>query len=152
MTLTLRPDGPLATEGRRYPVTDIGIENLVKKLIEVIENDVQYGECEVQVFRNAKLNQRVCTHIQVVHPVRRSHFTYHKATVFVDDELKSAHYFASYDWPKRPGDDPSLLEEYAYTQLKLNVGFSNLDFQRSNPSYGFLLPQENVSARDDRRR
>jgi hypothetical protein len=142
MTLTLSPTGPLAMEGRRYPLTDIGIRNLVAKLIGVLQKDVNHDECEVTIFKNAKVNDRVCTHIQVVHPARRPHFTFHRASVFIDEQLSLPIYFASYDWPTRPGGEPVLLEEYAYTQLKPNVGLRDLDFQRTNPAYGFLNPRE----------
>ena len=149
MTLTLDPTGPLATEGRRYPLTDVGVKNLVDKLIGVMENDIKYDECQVSVFRNAKLNERVCTHIRAIHPVRRPYFTYHRAHVFIDNELSLPVYYASYDWPAKPGGEPVLLEEYAYSELKPNIGLTDVDFQRTNPSYGFLNSSDQTA---DRRR
>ena len=65
-TLSLWPDSPAAMKGRHHPLTDIGLVNLVRRLIEVGEQDANYGECEVQYFPGAKINGRSCTVIQVL--------------------------------------------------------------------------------------
>ncbi|HID75704.1 MAG TPA: DUF1571 domain-containing protein, partial [Planctomycetaceae bacterium] len=64
-TVSLDPTGPIAMRGNRYPITEIGVLNLVRRLIEVAESDIQYGECEVKFFEGAKINGRSCTCIQV---------------------------------------------------------------------------------------
>lgn len=145
LTMRLDPHGRLAMEDQRYPITEIGVKVLVERLIEVMHEDMQYGECEVQFYRDAKLNGRSCTHIQVVHPVKRPHFRYHMARVFIDNDLGVPVYFASYDWPREEGGPPQLLEEYAYTDVQLNVGFTDLDFDRANPNYGFSPESDDAS-------
>jgi hypothetical protein len=136
-TLRLTPDGEMAMRGHRYPLTEIGLVNLVHRLVEVAEHDAKFGECEVKYFPGTKLNNRVCTMIQVVHPVSRQTFTYHRARVFVDDQLNLPVRFESYDWPQEPGAQPELLEEYTYIDLKLNNGFADADFSIANPQYRF---------------
>src|SRR5690606_17712211 len=64
----IKPDSRLAMRDNRYPITEIGFEKMVDRLIDVIENDLQYDECEVKFFSNAKINDRVCTRIEVIHP------------------------------------------------------------------------------------
>jgi outer membrane lipoprotein-sorting protein len=136
-TVSLKPTGPVAMKGQRYPITEIGILNMVRRLIEVGEKDLQYGECEVKFFEGAKINDRTCTCIQVVHPVPRRNFLFHVARIFVDDELNLPIRYESYDWPKQPGGEPELIEEYTYLNLKLNNGFTDLDFDPKNPNYNF---------------
>ena len=75
--VAIRPDGPVAMYGHRYPITEIGLLNLVHRLLEVAEKDVGHGECEVRVLHGAKINGRACTWIEVTHPVPRSYFTFH---------------------------------------------------------------------------
>ena len=61
----LRPDGAIAMKGNRYPITEIGLETLVVRLIEKGTRDKQNGvpeECMVEFRKNAKINDRVCTH------------------------------------------------------------------------------------------
>ncbi len=137
VTVSLDPESGLAMRGQRYPITEIGIDNLVRKLVEVAENDMKYGECEVKTHQGAKINGRSCTCLEVTHPVRRTNFRFHKAQVFIDDELGIPIRYAAYDWPKKAGGSPPLLEEYTYLNLKLNVGLTDADFSKTNKGYGF---------------
>ncbi len=136
-TVPLQPTGALAMAGQRYPITEIGFLNLTKRLIEVAEQDKKFGECEVKFYQGAKINGRLSTCIQVMHPVPRKNFRFHKALVFVDDELNIPVRYEAYDWPATPGGPPQLLEEYTYTDIKLNNGFTDADFSENNPSYHF---------------
>jgi hypothetical protein len=136
-TVPLDPTGPIAMKGNRYPITELGLTNLVRRLIEVGEKDTKYGECEVKFFPGAKINNRVCTCIQVVHPVPRRNFLFHLARIFVDDELNIPIRYEAHDWPAKPGEQPELIEEYTYLNLKINNGFTDADFDIQNPNYGF---------------
>jgi hypothetical protein len=46
-------------------------------------------------------------------------------------------HYEAYDWPKQPGEPPVLLERYTYTDLKLNPGLTDADFDPKNPEYKF---------------
>ena len=136
-TVSLKPDGVLAMQGNRYPVTEIGVENLAKRLVEVAEHDKQFGECEVNFFKDAKVNGRVCTCVQVVHPVPRRNFRFHLARVFIDDEYMIPIRYEAYDWPQEQGGQPVLMEEYTYMNVKINNGFTDADFDPKNAAYKF---------------
>jgi hypothetical protein len=135
--LELSPTGLIAMQGNRYPLTEIGLLNLVRRLVEVGEQDAKYGECEVKFFKEAKINDRICTCIQVVHPVPRRNFLFHIARIFVDDEFNVPVRYEAYDWPEEAGGPPRLLEEYTYLDLKFNHGFTDADFDVKNPGYEF---------------
>jgi Protein of unknown function (DUF1571) len=147
VTAHLHPDGLIAMNRRHYPLTEIGLVNLVRRLVEVGQKDVNHGECEVKYFTNAKLNKRPCTVIQVTHPMPRDIFQFHLARVFVDDELMVPIRYELHDWPSEPGKQPALIEEYTYLDLTLNNGFTDEDFSIQNPEYHF--PQ--TAAKSDRR-
>jgi len=139
-TLSLPPKGMLAMSGQRYPLTEIGMLNLTKRLVEVAEQDVKYGECQVKYYTSDKgirVNKRPCTCIQVEHPVPRRNFLFHRAYIFVDDQLSLPVRYQSFDWPKKPGDKPQLLEEYTYYNIRLNNGFTDKDFDVDNEQYNF---------------
>jgi hypothetical protein len=137
----LKPDGPIAMRGRLHPLTFIGIENLILKLIERGERERRYEECEVRYIKDAKINGRVCTVLEVEHPVQRPHFEFNLAQIFIDDELQIPIRYAAYLWPtgaseRRP--DPNLvIEEYTYLNVKINQDLRDADFQRDNPNYKF---------------
>ena len=124
-------------KGQRYPLSEIGIENLVIKLIERGTRDSKRGECEVEFRKGAKINGRTCTVIQVTHPVRRPYFDFHIAQIFIDYELNVPLRYAAYDWPKSPNAKPQIDEEYTYLNLKLNVGLDDSDFDVKNSDYNF---------------
>ena len=139
--VSIAPTSAMAMKDNRYPITEAGFKNLTKRLIEVGENDAKFGECEVNFYKNAKINDgnssRVTTCIQVTHPVPRQNFIFHMARIFIDDELNFPIRYEAYDWPAKTGGKPELLEEYTYLNLKLNVGLTDADFDPNNPNYQF---------------
>jgi len=135
--LWLDPAGFLAMKGQRYPVTEIGLENLIVQLISRAERDMKAGMCKVKFHKGAMINKRKCTMIQVMHPDKRAPYDFHVAQIFIDDELQVPVRYVSYDWPTAPGVRPKLIEEYTYLNVKINNGFKNLDFDVNNPNYNF---------------
>lgn len=137
ITVSLKPDGYMAMQDNRYPITEAGTENLMVRLIEKGQRDRNRDECEVQFFKGAKINGRVCTLLQVTHPVKREYFDFHVAQIFIDDELNVPLRYAAYVWPTTPGGKPVLEEEYTYMDMKINVGLTEDDFNPKNPLYKF---------------
>jgi len=136
-TVSLKPQSMLAMQGNRYAITELGVENLARRLVEVAEHDRHFGECEVNFYPGAKVNGRVCTCVQVVHPVPRRNFRFHLARVFIDDEYLIPIRYEAYDWPHEAGGEPLLMEEYTYMNVKLNNGFTDADFDPRNTAYKF---------------
>jgi hypothetical protein len=135
--LHLDPDGWLAMQNNKYPVYDVGLENLMIKLIEKAERDKNAGMCEVQYRDDVELMKRKCSLIELRHHERKAPYDFHKAQVFIDEELNLPIRFVSYDWPKCPGAEPELIEEYTYAKIALNQGFTDLDFSPDNPAYKY---------------
>ena len=135
--LWLDPVGFLAMKGQRYPVTEIGLENLIVQLIDRAERDMKAGMCKVQFRKGATINKRKCTMIQVTHPTKQAPYDFHVAQIFIDDELQVPVRYVSYDWPEANGARPKLIEEYTYVNVKLNNGFKDIDFDVHNPNYNF---------------
>jgi hypothetical protein len=133
----LDPAGFLAMLGERYPITEIGFENLARKMIETGNRDRKYGECEVRRYRNAKVGSDVCTMFEAVHPVKRPYFDFHCARVYFDNERNILLRYESWSWPTEPGGAPALEEEFTYTNVRLNVGLTDKDFDPDNPEYDF---------------
>ncbi|HEY4308200.1 MAG TPA: DUF1571 domain-containing protein [Pirellulales bacterium] len=136
-TVSLKPTSTLAMSGNRYPITEMGMRRLLERLLEIGSNDVKYGECTVNWIQGAKVNNRTCTCIQVVHPVPRRNFLFHLARIYVDDEMQIPIRYEAYDWPTAGSNQPQLNEEYTFLNVKVNNGFTDADFSTENPSYGF---------------
>jgi hypothetical protein len=133
----LSPTSPLAMIGQHYPITELGIANLTRRLIEIGEKDMAFGECYVWRNDDAKVGDRPCISITVMHPERRPNFLFYVARIFVDKELMVPLHYEAFDWPEKPGEKPPLIERYTYTRLKLNPGLTDEDFDPHNPQYSF---------------
>lgn len=133
----LPPDGFLAMMGQRYPITDIGIQNLIEQLLVRGKNDLKYDECEVKFYKGAKVDKYVCTLIEVLHPVQRDYFNFNRAHIYIDDTLGVPVRYAAWSWPTEPGGEMVLEEEYTYRNIKLNVGLTDADFDPDNEAYDF---------------
>ncbi len=139
VTAALEPTADIALRESHYPITDVGMKNLITRLLDVGQEELQYDgrECEVNYYRGAKIDNRQCTVIEVRHPLQRSQYRYHVARIFIDDEVQLPVRFASYDWPKQQGGPPQLIEEYTYLNVQTNVGLTDLDFDHRNEHYQF---------------
>jgi len=141
-TQRLEPNSFLAMRGQKYPITEMGLLNLVDRLLEVGSRDAQLpGEVEVMYFEDVRFGSgdaaRMCTVIQVTHRTRHPQHMFHIARIFVDNELNLPIRYESFDWPRREGEAPQLIEVYTYMNLRLNVGLTDLDFDPANPAYNF---------------
>ncbi len=136
-TRWFKPDGFLAMMGNRYAITEIGVENLIKKMTEKGVRDRKYGECRVNIDREIFIDSRPCTEIRIIHPLKRDHFEFYSAKIYIDDSLNLPIRYESRSWPEKKGDVAPLQEQYTFTDLKINVGLTDLDFDIKNQEYGF---------------
>ena len=138
-TVWIRPDGVIAMRNQRYPITDVGLENLISKLIERGEIDKAAGrrEHEVTFHENAKVNGRTCTLLQIKNAQPSENLDFHMAQIFIDTELNVPIRYVAYDFPPKAGDPMPVIEEYTYLNLKLNVGLTDKDFDHTNTEYKF---------------
>lgn len=130
--LHLDPEGTVAMSGQKYPITRVGIRNLTTRLVEMFEADTKFAECEVTSKPDMKIAGRSTTLIQIVHPIARQNFHHHVARIFMDNELGIPIHYDAFTWPAQSGQQPPLELSYTYTNLKLNNGYTNRDFDTEN--------------------
>ena len=136
-TVSLPLDSPEAKAENRHALTDAGLRNLVKLLIQQWELESQYGEIQVQYYPDARLGEIACQVVEVSHPQPRRQFRYHITRLYVDAESGLPVRVENYGWPQQPNGQPVLFEEYTYTRLKTNVGLTDRHFSRDCPDYNF---------------
>ncbi|HUP81646.1 MAG TPA: DUF1571 domain-containing protein [Pirellula sp.] len=144
ITVDLLPESRLAMAGNRYPITEIGIEKLLGKLIEKGERDRLLGPATIRTTEKVAFDGKTCRLIEVIHESptavingKTVEFEYYLAQIYIDYERLLPLKYVSFSWPKAPGDAPELIEEYTYQDVSLNVGLSESDFDPKNPDYGF---------------
>ncbi|MEC9093742.1 MAG: DUF1571 domain-containing protein [Planctomycetota bacterium] len=149
VTLYLNPTGPIAMRGNRYPIYEAGFKVLVNRLIEKASQEKKYGECEVKIESGRKFNKRSCTVIEVIHPVQRDYFEFHKALIYIDDELQVPVRYEAYTWPDEEGGKPVLLEQYLWTKIELNVGLTDDDFNPRSKQYNYCFTDPPVTQKEE---
>ena len=137
MTLHLDPNGSMAMSGNRYPIMTIGMLNLAKMMIEKGNNDINYDDCEVILTRNVMVGKARCTKLEIIHHEKADHFEFHRAEIYIDDDRNLPIAFRSFLWPDKPGGKPRLLEHYSYSNIELNVGLTDADFDPANEEYDY---------------
>lgn len=132
VVVNISPTSDAALRESRYPITELGLSNVVSRLIIQAKHDIvadpEAQNTEVVFFRDAEIDERVCTHIRVTHPTEDHVFDFHQANIYVDDKLNVPLRVETYTWPKKEGEPAVLVEEYTYMRLKLNVGLTDGNF------------------------
>jgi hypothetical protein len=136
-TMNLDPRGSMAMEDCRHPITEAGIGALIETVAKHWALELTAGESQVRFNHEMTIGPRRCTLIESVHPDRQPHFLFHMARLYIDQEHGLPIRFEAYDWPKRAGAAPELVEEYTYHDLKVNVGLNEHDFDPGNKAYSF---------------
>ncbi len=148
ITVELNPTGTWAMQDNLHPITSFGFLNLIRALLDNMREDLSYDDVDVKQYRDAHVGDRLCEHIQVSHEKRQPYFDYHIAHIYIDTQMQVPVCFMSYDWPKHEGGRPELKEEYIFTNIVLNPGLSDSDFDATNPDYKFeTLASDDVIAK-----
>jgi hypothetical protein len=135
-TISLVPDGERAMAENRYPVTMIGLREMLNRVIAQWEAEGEFAETNVKYYPNAKLGMRECRVIESTHPQPRKQFKFHMTRLFIDKESGLAVRVEQYGFPAN-GGKPPLIEEYSYLDIRTNLGFKDADFDTKNPNYAF---------------
>ena len=141
-TIWLDPEGLIAMQGQRYPISEIGLVKLAEKLVERGESLREEPNIRVamasEVFDGADVTryriERDPSQRDPQASIDAGDFAI--AEVVIDFERNLVLEFASWDWPE--GDaPPALIESYAYRDVQTNVGLEDDDFRVDNPAYDF---------------
>ncbi len=127
----------MAMEENRHPVTEAGLGSMIETVKSRWDAELHPGESILTFHPTAKVGDRPCLMVESIHPKPGPGFMFHKVKLYVDSELGLPIRFEAYDWPKGPGLEPELMEEYTYMNLKTNVGLKDRDFDPNNRQYSY---------------
>lgn len=141
LTVRLDPNGMIAMRGQKYPISDIGLTNLLKKLIERGRQDLGDPSVSVTIAKEIEIDGFMCDLIQVKRsePSGRPN-DFSLAEICLDRTRNLPIRYTAYGWPTDDRSDRSskpLLESYTYRNIKINIGLTEADFDPSNPDYRF---------------
>lgn len=158
-TIWLDPNGRLAMQGQRFPISDLGLVKLVEKLIERGRLDVDNPDVSIEITSDHTFDGRPAERIRVIRAKPSGQpDDFSLAEITVDDQRQWIVQYRAFGWAtkdavgpdvpspdaatgasdRRESDDQRpLLESYGYYDLETNVGLTDADFDVKNPQYGF---------------
>ena len=136
-TLSLEIDGSYALEENRYPVTMIGLRQMVVQLMEGWLAETEMDGITVNYYPNAQIGQQACKAIEATHQRQRPGVKFQMFRLYVDGEHKWPVRLQGYEFPGPRDSSPVLAEDYLYTDLAMNVGLTDVDFSTKNPKYNY---------------
>jgi hypothetical protein len=139
-TVHIRPNGREVMEENRYPISQVGIANMLETAYQIWETEMKHSDpsaVRVEYYPNAKLGDVPCKVVEITHSEQRKELKFYVSRVYFDKETKLPIRAERFGWPRRPGEKPPLVEQYTYSNLRTNVGLTNVDFDPRNRQYGF---------------
>ncbi len=136
-TLSFPLNHPDVMRENHYPINQFGMVAMVDAVIAQWEQEMKFSETEVAYFPSAKFGDIDCQMYQTTHPAPRSNFKFHKTCLYVEQKTKLPLRVEQFDFPLRDGQDPPLVEQYNYINVKCNVGLTDRDFDPRNKDYNF---------------
>jgi len=135
-TVSLAPDSEDALEENRYPITMMGMRNMLEKLISQWEAEAQFGEVDVKFYPNARMGDVECKVIESRHPTPRKQFKFQMSRLYIEKTTGLPVRLEQWAFPAT-GNQPVLVEEYTYSKVRTNLGLTDQDFDHTNPNYAF---------------
>jgi hypothetical protein len=135
--LRLGLQNPLVTAENRYPVTHLGIGNVIEIVLATWERESKLEGVRpvVEISPEVRLGDVVCRELLVTHTQPHPEVEYHLTRVFFENESLLPIHAERYGWPPQAGEEPPLVEEYIYRDVQTNVGLTDADFDPVE--YGF---------------
>ncbi len=138
--LNLEPTGSMAMSESRFPITKAGLLQLGYTVMEYQDRDIARGsgfQCELR--DNQEFESRPCYLYQINYDSPQVHESYRKSLVFIDKELSLPICVKNYTWAKDATpetiDDETLIEFYAYSELRVQQQLGSVDFDQHNGDY-----------------
>lgn len=131
-TFLIDPGGWRVLEESRYPFTDIGIGRLIERIARDARRARAKGELRLKDLGVGSIQGREVLEIEGILPRDpQAGYESYRTRLSIDRERWLPLRASIYDW------DDRVIGTYAYTDLKLNPGLKDADFDPSNPAYNF---------------
>jgi hypothetical protein len=131
-TAALEPTDARVMDKSRHPVTDVGIGRLLEIVGENARRAARNGVLRVIDHGTGEVVGRRARQVEAILPqdARAGYYGFRVRLSF-DEAHGLPIRVVVYDWSDQ------LVEDYTYTELRLNPGLTAVDFDPSNKEYGF---------------
>jgi len=132
----LRPESQQAMRDFRYPLTEIGIENLSRMALRFYQQEKSVQAGVVCVSSQVLAEGRPATQFDVSFANENVSPVYATSRLIFSQETGFLISVESHGW-NADGKPGMLLELYRYHKITPNADLGDLDFSEDNPAYGF---------------
>jgi hypothetical protein len=128
--VSVAPNDPRVMEHSRHTIYEAGMGNLIEETVKHWDLERKAGKSKVQVAEY-KYDNRRCFRIENVRTERVQGFYCYRSVIYLEADTKLPIRNENYDWPRAGGPaDGELLEMFSYTDLRLNAGLTEQDFNK----------------------
>lgn len=143
--LKLEPTSTLAMSEARYPITMAGVKEMTKMTLEIRQKDLKLGErVHTEMRDDMTFDGRPVYAYTMKYASKQDSQQYRKCVLYIDKQLMVPIYSRNYTWADSVADadpnnldDTTLIECYAFRNIKLDAALSDVDFARENQDYAF---------------
>lgn len=132
LTWNLDPNGSILIAGNRHAITDIGFGFILKVMNTNFHMAIKNAEIEITRMGEESYEGRPAIVVEAKFSSGGGREYYATRMVcHIDKEYLLPVGIACYD------EKDALMEEYAYKDVKINIGLTDMDFSRENKEYDF---------------
>jgi hypothetical protein len=124
------PTGDLAMKRSRRPITFVGMANQLRVIIPECEDALRRGDLAMEYAGVRDVAGRPAYVLKRTMPDGKGYPCY-LLLLYLDAQFLVATRTEAYDWQER------LLSDYQYTDLAINPGLTEHDFDPDNRAYGY---------------
>ena len=144
--LKLAPTGNLALKEARHPVTEIGLLELARQLIEKRKRDLESdGGFRCEMLADRQVDGRPCYGFVQRFASPTDSPEYRKCVLLIDKQQCLPVYLQNFTWPETDPapdsqdelDQATLVEHYQYSDVQFEQRLADVDFDRKNKAYNF---------------
>lgn len=128
---TVRLDAHQIHVANRHPVTEVGIGFLIPQLMSNVERALATREGQIRDIGQETVDGRQTRKVELLLGRQASGYYAARALLWLDPQTGLPIQFETFDERGR------MIEQYAYVQLRINIGLGPLDFDKRNPQYRF---------------
>ncbi len=143
--LSISPTSSLALKESRYPITNAGLLELAKTMLQVHQQDIKanaIARCEK--LADQEFDGRPCEAFLVEYRDPQVSPTYRKSITLLDKEWHAPVYARNFGWANESStatgdqlDEETLIEYYTYADIHFRQQLAEVDFDRTNEDYRF---------------
>jgi hypothetical protein len=140
--IKLNPTGNMALSEARHPVTEIGLLQLCRKILDYRYSEASWSDGYTCTEETAEVGGRPCFRFTIIYDNPQKRPDYRKSVIWIDSAEMFVSKIENYGWPgdeNTPAnrlDAETLVESYTYTNINFDTQLASIDFNAANDKYG----------------